>query len=99
MLRKRTKNLGGSFDFDNWSQKLENLKQESTNPGFWNDNQNAQTVLRKISRIEKNIALWEDLDRRNNDMEILFEFAETGEIQVFELNDELEAYKNIIDDI
>ena len=32
-------------------------------------------------------------------MEILFEFAETGEIQVTELNDELEAYKNIIDDI
>ncbi len=31
-------------------------------------------------------------------MEILFEFAETGEIQVTELNDELEAYRNIIDD-
>tara|TARA_B100000287_G_scaffold178393_1_gene168428 strand:+ start:512 stop:1591 length:1080 start_codon:yes stop_codon:yes gene_type:complete len=99
LLRKRTKNLGGTFDFDNWSQKLENLKQESTNPEFWNDNQNAQSVLRKISRIEKNIALWEDLDRRNNDMEILFEFAETGEIEVTELNDELDAYKNIIDDI
>ena len=32
-------------------------------------------------------------------MEILFEFAETGEIGITELNDELEAYKNIIDDI
>ena len=56
MLRKRAKSLGGIFDFDNWSQKLENLKQKTTNPDFWNDNQNAQSVLRKISRIEKNIA-------------------------------------------
>ena len=55
MLKKRIKNLGGTFDFDNWSQKLENLKQKSTNPEFWNDNQNAQSVLRKISRIEKNM--------------------------------------------
>ena len=54
--KEKDKELRGSFDFDNWSQKLENLKQESTNPEFWNDNQNAQNVLRKISRIEKNIA-------------------------------------------
>ena len=99
LQRKKTKNLGGIFDFDNWSQKLEELKQKSFNPEFWNDSKGAPNVLRKISRIEKKIALWKDLDRRYNDMEILFEFAETGEIQIIEISNELESYKNIIDDI
>jgi len=43
--------------------------------------------------------LWEDLDRRYNDMKVLFEFAEIGEVEIDEINIELKAYKDIIDDL
>ena len=47
----------------------------------------------------KKIALWEDLDRRYNDMKVLFEFAEIGEVEIDEIRIELKAYKDIIDDL
>ncbi len=43
--------------------------------------------------------MWEDLDRRYNDMKVLFEFAEDGEIELDEIRVELKTYKNIIEDI
>ena len=43
--------------------------------------------------------MWDDLDRRYNDMKVLFEFAETGEVEIDEIRIELKAYKDIIDDL
>ena len=99
MLKRKVKKYGGIFDFDSWLKELEKLKQKSEDPKFWNDNQNASKILKKISRIEKKIALWEDLDRRYNDMKVLFEFAEIGEVEIDEIRIELKAYKDIIDDL
>ena len=99
MLNRKVEKLGGIFDFDSWLKELKELKQKSADPEFWNDNQSASNILKKISRIEKKIALWEDLDRRYNDMQVLFEFVETGEIEIDEIRIELKAYKKIIDDM
>ena len=43
--------------------------------------------------------MWEDLDRRYNDIKVLFEFAEIGEVELNEIGIELKAYKDIIDDM
>ena len=43
--------------------------------------------------------MWEDLDRRHNDIKVLFEFAEIGEVETDEIRNELRAYKYIIDDM
>ncbi|GIS04243.1 MAG: hypothetical protein CM15mP106_6900 [Candidatus Neomarinimicrobiota bacterium] len=67
------------------AKELEKLKQSSADPNFWNNNKNASNILKKISRIEKKIALWQDLDRRYNDMKVLFEFAEIGDIEIDEI--------------
>ena len=99
MLKRKIQRSGGIFDFDELSLSLEELKEESTNPKFWNDNKLASRTLKKISRIEKQISIWNDINRRHDDMEILFEFAETGETELQEIEKELLEYQNIIDDI
>ena len=99
MCNRKVRKLGGIFDFDSWSKELEKLKQKSSDPEFWNNNQSASNTLKKISRIEKKMALWEDLDQRYNDMKVLFEFAETGDVELDEIKIELKAYKKIIDDM
>ena len=53
MLNRKVEKLGGIFDFDSWLKELDKLKQKSADPEFWNDNQNASNILKKISRIEK----------------------------------------------
>ena len=75
------------------------LREQSSNPDFWNDNQGASSILKKISRIEKEIALWSDLTRRHDDMEVLFEFAKEGETGLDEIQNELNLYQKIIDDV
>ncbi|MFL2983391.1 MAG: peptide chain release factor 2 [Candidatus Neomarinimicrobiota bacterium] len=91
--------LGGIFDLDGQSKTLEKLKKESLNQDFWNNSTYASNILKKISIIEKEIQLWENLSNRHDDMEILFEFAEAGEADLDEIQNELEAYKTIIDEI
>ena len=95
----RTPKYGGIFDLDSRSKTLEVLREQSSNPDFWNDNQGASSILKKISRIEKEIALWSDLTRRHDDMEVLFEFAEEGETGLDEIENELNLYQKIIDDV
>ena len=75
------------------------LREQSSNPDFWNDNQGASVILKRISRIEKEIALWSDLTRRHDDMEVLFEFVEEGEMGLDEIQNELNLYQKIIDDV
>ena len=78
---------------------LEKLRKDSSKPDFWNDNEDATNILKQISLIEKEIALWTDLERRHDDMEILFEFADAGETDLNEIETELYAYKNIVDEV
>ena len=84
---------------ENRSIHLEKLRKDSSKPDFWNDNEDATNILKQISLIEKEIALWTDLERRHDDMEILFEFADAGETDLNEIETELYAYKNIVDEV
>ena len=54
MQSKKTKKLGGTFDFNNWAEKLKKLKQESANPNFWENNHEASVVLKKYLALKKN---------------------------------------------
>ena len=74
-------NFGGIFDLKSQETQLKSLHKESLDPSFWNDKENASKILRNISRLENNIKLWADLEQRNSDISVLFEFAESGEIQ------------------
>lgn len=80
-------------------KKLDALRTKSVDPSFWDDSQKASTVLKKISRIEKEVDLWSELERRHGDVEVLFEFAEEGEASLEEINSELQAYQYIVNDI
>ena len=81
--------LGGIFDLNYQSEILKKLRIESSNPNFWGNSIYASNILKKISIIEKEIEQWENLSRRHDDMEILFEFAEAGEADLSEIHNEL----------
>ena len=83
--KKKTWASGGTFDLDKKSKQLEKLKKQSSSQGFWDNSQSASSTLKNISIIEKEMQLWRDLSRRHNDMEVLFEFADSGEIELAEI--------------
>jgi len=92
-------NSGGIFDLASKEAELEKLRAKSVEPSFWNNNERASSILKKISIIEKEINLWKDLERRHGDVEVLLEFAEAGESSPEEVEVELKAYQTILEDL
>ena len=92
-------NSGGIFDLDASQKQLDKLRQQSLNPAFWDDSAKASSILKKIALHEKEIKLWNDLERRHGDLEVLLEFAEEGEASLEEVTVELDAYQAIIADL
>lgn len=90
---------GGIFDFESKKSNLAKLRNKSTATDFWNDSNKATSVLKKVSLIEKELELWQDLERRHGDLEVLFEFAKSDEESVSDIVEELSEYESKIDDI
>lgn len=92
-------NCGGIFDFNSKESNLAKLRKQSTATDFWNDSNRASAVLKKISIIEKELELWQNLERRHSDLEVLFEFAESDEASGSDIVEELSKYESEIGDI
>lgn len=75
------------------------MRQASAMPDFWNNNVAASTLLKKISLLEKEIKLWEDLNTCQDDVEVLLEFAEAGEASLGEVDTELNKFVTTIEDL
>ena len=56
-------------------------------------------MFKKIAIIEKEIKSWVDLKKVHDDLEILVEFAECGDIELNELSKELDSYVIKIEDL
>lgn len=92
-------NCGGIFDFESKESILAKLRKESTATDFWNDSNKASSVLKKISLIEKEIELWQILERRHGDLEVLFEFAKSDEESESDIVEELSEYESEIGEV
>ena len=68
-------------------------------PSFWNNKDKASNILKSISRLESNIKVWDDLEKRHGDITVLLEFAENGEVEDKEIIHELNQYEKIINDL
>ena len=79
--------MGGFFDADAKREELEKLEAKISDPEFWNDSEAAQKVVQQRSRLEKALTQQENFETGVSDAEVLFEFAESDENSVKELND------------
>ncbi len=75
------------------------MRPESAVPEFWNDNAAASSLLKKISILEKEIKLWEELNTAQGDVEVLLEFAEAGESSLEEVDGELNQFVETIEEL
>jgi peptide chain release factor 2 len=79
--------LGGFFDAPQKRTRLEELETQITAPDFWNDSDKAQKIVQERSRLERALQRQENFETGVSDAEVLFEFAESDESSVAELND------------
>jgi peptide chain release factor 2 len=79
--------LGGFFDAPAKRLELEKLEAKISEPDFWNNQESAQKIVQQRSRLERAINRQENFETGISDAEVLFEFAESDESSVSELNE------------
>jgi peptide chain release factor 2 len=83
--------VGGYFDLDGLGQKIGKLEQEIAQPGFWNDQENAQTVSRQYENSKSDLNSWQFLKTEVDDLSQLIE-AIDGDLElVHEIEEKLGA--------
>ena len=75
------------------------MRQLTTDENFWNDNKTASSQLKKISLLEKEINVWNEIDSIVNDFNILIEFYDSGDIEINEVSNELTKFIDLVDDL
>nr|WP_143774182.1 peptide chain release factor 2 [Niastella vici] len=92
-MRSRLGGLGGFFDVDNRQYKINEEKQLSLSPGFWDDNKRATEILKSIKLNEFWMKLYDLSKAAVEDFVVLFDFWKAGEASEEETK---EAYEKAL---
>ena len=63
---------------------------------MWENNSESTTVMKKISFLEKDIALRKNLVQKAEDVEVLFEFLNENQVEEEEVKKELKIFSNLL---
>lgn len=91
-------NSGGFFDAPTKQKRLKELELQIAEPDFWNDQDVAQKVVQKRSRIEKALNKQSDFETKISDAEVLLEFAEDDETSRIELSELITQLEKDVED-
>jgi len=70
---------GAIFDPAGAQRSLDEIEQEMSVPGFWDDPEKAQEAGRKRSRVEKRIQAGESLDTKSEELGVMLDLQKEGE--------------------
>ncbi len=77
--RKRWRISGSFFDLEGKQNRIRELEKISSQPGFWNDNQKAQLVLKEVSELKRWSERWGELSQKTEDAALLASMAREEE--------------------
>ena len=88
-------NFGGVFDLDGLRARHEELQTATADPDLWTDRERAERVSREKNSVERELALYDELDDALSDAEALLELAEEADdessrVEVLERCDDAE---------
>ncbi|MGZ5246534.1 MAG: peptide chain release factor 2 [Flavitalea sp.] len=78
-MRDRVSVLRRFLDVDNRIDKINQDKQMSLSPGFWDDNKRATEILKNIKLNEYWVKLWDQVNGAVEDFAVLFDFWKSGD--------------------
>ncbi len=98
-ITERLINLRGYLDIDNKQEELQELEKQSNASGLWDNPDKAQALMKKTAGIKSWIKSYDKVSAMIEDLEVLYEFAQSGEAEESELEkqyeDCIEAIENL----
>ncbi|HEY6673684.1 MAG TPA: peptide chain release factor 2 [Rubrobacteraceae bacterium] len=97
-LEERLAELEVFFDVDGLRVEAEELGQEMSRPGFWDDPDEARVASARFSRVQGRISLLEGLRGSLSDSEELLELAEEDGELLSEVDEELRRVERVLEE-
>ena len=93
------KKCGGIFDKNKILDSIEKLQEKTTEQKFWEDNQSAQNILKKISSFENELKMWNNLDDQHGEVESYLELIDEGEDVTDDAQEALDSFRIFIEKV
>ena len=92
---------GPIFDVDTKRSQLSDLQQRAAAPDLWDDQGSAKALLAELARLEDDVDLVDDLTRKHEDLQTLFELAQDEEDPSVEdeIRQGIEGLQRRVDDL
>ena len=97
-LEERLAELEAFFDVEGLREEAEELGDEMSRPGFWDDPEEARTVSARFSRVQGRIELLDGLRGTLSDSEELLELAEEDVELLSEVEEELGRVERVLEE-
>ncbi|MEP6793974.1 MAG: peptide chain release factor 2, partial [Saprospiraceae bacterium] len=98
-LQARVEVLGRYLDVARRQMQLEEREQLTLDPDFWNDSERAQSTLKEIKTHKHWLSHFKDIKTVIDDLGVLLEFYDAGEIPEEELDHAYANAVSIVDDV
>ena len=76
-LSSKLASVEAVLDPDAMKSEVESLREQAADPDLWGDQQHAQSVTRRLSYLEGELARLENLRQRLDDTQVMFELADS----------------------
>ncbi|MBQ1490105.1 MAG: peptide chain release factor 2 [Eubacterium sp.] len=93
-LQETLKTVGESLKLPELREQIKSYEEKTMEPGFWDDPESAQSLLKKKSSLENKVKKYDDLDTELTDVQEMIELAEEMEDE-----DEADAIVESFDDL
>ena len=100
--RPKIAELHDVYDIENSKERILELREKAAEPGFWDDPEKSQPVLKETRTLEGHIEKYEKMVQAAEDIEVMIEMAaeeDNGEEYVAEIQEELTALGQKIEEL
>ncbi|WP_435225416.1 peptide chain release factor 2 [Niabella hirudinis] len=97
-MRSRVLGIRRFLDVENRQQKIDEDKQLSLSPGFWDDNQRATDILKTLKTNEYWMNLFRDAETAVEDFAVLFDFWKGGDATEAETQEAYDHALGVLED-
>ncbi|NVN90969.1 MAG: peptide chain release factor 2 [Desulfuromonadales bacterium] len=75
-FEERIAKLRGSLDVDTKRESILEIESKIAAPGFWDNNEGSQGILKERTALEKIVQLWDSLNRQLEDVRVMIELGQ-----------------------
>ena len=100
--RPKIKELHDVYDIENSKERILELQEKAAEPGFWDDPEKSQPVLKETRTLEGHVEKYNKILSNADDIEVMIEMAaeeDDAEEMVAEIQEELTALGQKIDEL